>query len=328
MSNQASTALDATKSAVSSTYSYAKQGVAVGLQWVQKLFETVSTGIADAYAGANNLLGTRTIQGFEGPVTISPSRSPNLKQDLWDIWSQTYESRPVSSEAWHGALPNLGKVYGTTTDYVDVIDVGIQTLTPVGSVDALSFASKAVKRVVQRAVVEDASQLLSSTKNVKGGPGINSPIDEFDDSWIYAEAASSQVSQGTQQGYRLKLDLQTFAGGKGAGNVGNKANEFIDLTAHRKDHILNRHRAGAGKPEKTEFPATWSDDRTLHEISDVATDPKATWGVGKWDSPYAIGTRDGIDIRVDFYPSNHPQYAGKISTAYPINVPANPPTIP
>gem|GEM_PF-925064 len=218
VSNQASTALDATKSAVSSTYSYAKQGVAVGLQWVQKPFETVSTGIADAYAGANNLLGTRTIQGFEGPVTISPSRSPNLKQDLWDIWSQTYESRPVSSEAWHGALPNLGKVYGTTTDYVDVIDVGIQTLTPVGSVDALSFASKAVKRVVQRTVVEDASQLLSSTKNVKGGPGINSPIDEFDDSWIYAEAASSQVSQGMQQGYRLKLDLQTFAGGKGAGN--------------------------------------------------------------------------------------------------------------
>jgi RHS repeat-associated protein len=101
-------------------------------------------------------------------------------------------------------------------------------------------------------------------------------------------------------------------------------NCYIDLTGHRKDHILNRHRAGAGKPDKTEFPASWSDERILHEISDVATDPNSIRGMGKWDSPYVIGVRDGIEIRVDFYPNNH-KYAGQISTAYPINVPANPP---
>ncbi|NQX64626.1 EndoU domain-containing protein [Paenibacillus alba] len=98
----------------------------------------------------------------------------------------------------------------------------------------------------------------------------------------------------------------------------------VDLTGFRKDHILNRHRAGQGIPGKTEFPATWSDEKILAEISDVATDPKSTWSMGKWDSPYATGTRDGIDIRVDFYPLNHPNYAGKISTGYPTNVPANP----
>lgn len=102
------------------------------------------------------------------------------------------------------------------------------------------------------------------------------------------------------------------------------ADGFIDLTAHRKDHILNRHRAGAGKPGKTEFPAEWSDEKILHHVSDIATDPNAVRGVGKWDSPYAIGTRDGIKLRVDFYPNNHPKYAGQISSAYPINVPANP----
>ncbi|RQS16630.1 RHS repeat domain-containing protein [Burkholderia sp. Bp8998] len=32
-----------------------------------------------------------------------------------------------------------------------------------------------------------------------------------------------------------------------------------DLTEHRKDHILNRHRYGAGKPGKTEVPSHWSD---------------------------------------------------------------------
>lgn len=99
---------------------------------------------------------------------------------------------------------------------------------------------------------------------------------------------------------------------------------LVDLTEHRSAHILNRHRAGAGISGKTEFPGGWSDDQILHHVSDVATDPSAVRGLGKWDSPYAIGTRDGISIRVDFYPNNHPTYAGKISTAYPINVPPNP----
>jgi hypothetical protein len=56
---------------------------------------------------------------------------------------------------------------------------------------------------------------------------------------------------------------------------------------------------------------------------DVATDPNLVQGVGKWNSPYTIGVRDGIEIRVDFYPLNHPTRAGQISTGYPINVPAN-----
>jgi len=87
---------------------------------------------------------------------------------------------------------------------------------------------------------------------------------------------------------------------------------------------LNRHRHGANKPDKTEFPAGWSDD-ILHHVSDVATDPNSLSGVGKWNSPYVTGTREGIDIRDDFYPPNHPEYAGKISTSYPINTPPNPP---
>jgi len=102
------------------------------------------------------------------------------------------------------------------------------------------------------------------------------------------------------------------------------AGGFVDLTGFRKDHILNRHRPGAQVSGKTEFPAGWSDKKILHSVSDVATDPTATRGVGKWNSPYAIATRDGIQIRVDFYPDSHPTHAGKVSTAYPVNVPANP----
>ncbi|WP_214824108.1 EndoU domain-containing protein [Exiguobacterium algae] len=108
-------------------------------------------------------------------------------------------------------------------------------------------------------------------------------------------------------------------GAKGTGNTGkglSKIDNPVDLTDFRKDHILNRHRAGAGKG-KDECPANWSDERILHNISDIATDPKAVTGIGKWNSPYAIGVRDGVKIRVDFYPPTHPHHAGKISTAYP-----------
>jgi RHS repeat-associated protein len=103
-----------------------------------------------------------------------------------------------------------------------------------------------------------------------------------------------------------------------------KARGLVDITEHRAAHILNRHRAGTGISGKTEFPASWSDKDILHHVSDVATDPRSTMGVGKWNSPFAIGTRDGVTIRVDFYPPNHPTYAGKVSTAYPINVAPNP----
>lgn len=99
----------------------------------------------------------------------------------------------------------------------------------------------------------------------------------------------------------------------------------VDLTDFRKHHMLNNHKYGAGKPDKTEFPQDWSDEKILHYVSDIATDSNATWGMGKWDSPYAIGVREGIEIRVDFYPEAHPKYSGKISTAYPLNTPQNPP---
>lgn len=64
--------------------------------------------------------------------------------------------------------------------------------------------------------------------------------------------------------------------------------------------------------------------KILYFVSDVATDPNSIWGMGKWNSPYAIGTREGMEIRVDFYPESHPKYSGKISTAYPLNTMPNP----
>lgn len=96
----------------------------------------------------------------------------------------------------------------------------------------------------------------------------------------------------------------------------------------RAKHILDGdekgngggHRFGTGRPGKSEFPQSWSDDKILGEISDVATDPASSrepsvHGRGR---QVVSGTRDGIDIDVVI------ESDGTIVTGYPTNVPRNP----
>lgn len=106
--------------------------------------------------------------------------------------------------------------------------------------------------------------------------------------------------------------------------VDDAAKGLDDLVGFRKEHILNRHRSGAGQAGKTEFPSNWSDDKIISEVNKIANNPNAPGGVGKWNSPYKTGTVDGVEIRVDFYPPTHPMHAGKVSTAYPTNTTPNP----
>ena len=103
------------------------------------------------------------------------------------------------------------------------------------------------------------------------------------------------------------------------------ASDYVDLASpQRRRHILDGdatgggHRPGTGNPGKSEFPVGWSDDRIMHEISDVATDPSLTPRPGRGGRTIVEGTRDGIDIRV-IQEAN-----GDIVTGYPTNVPRNP----
>ncbi|PYY43316.1 EndoU domain-containing protein [Curtobacterium sp. MCPF17_046] len=61
-----------------------------------------------------------------------------------------------------------------------------------------------------------------------------------------------------------------------------------------------RHRHGTGFPGKSEFPASCSDGRIIHDISDVATDPDLEWvPQGEAGTTFiANGMRDGVAIRV------------------------------
>ena len=101
--------------------------------------------------------------------------------------------------------------------------------------------------------------------------------------------------------------------------------DFVDLaTPERRRHILDGdrtgggHRPGTGKPGKSEFPQGWSDDRIMHEISDVATDPSLTRQRQRGGRTVVTGTRDGIDIKVV------QEADGSIVTGHPTNVPRNP----
>jgi hypothetical protein len=93
----------------------------------------------------------------------------------------------------------------------------------------------------------------------------------------------------------------------------------------RTTHILDGdatgggHRAGTGIPNKSEFPASWSDSKAMHEISDVATDPKLTWTQGKNGRYTVQGTRDGVDIKVVIEKDG-----SDIVSGYPTNTPRNP----
>lgn len=92
----------------------------------------------------------------------------------------------------------------------------------------------------------------------------------------------------------------------------------------RRRHILEGdatgggHRPGLGKPGKSEFPQGWSDDRIMHEISDVATDPASIRSSGRGGRTVVEGTRDGVRIKVIL------EKDGSLVTGFPTNTPVNP----
>jgi len=110
---------------------------------------------------------------------------------------------------------------------------------------------------------------------------------------------------------------------QGSDKSGNNNGKSADLTdAKAKTHILDGdstgggHRPSTGISGKTEFPANWSDEKILHEISDVATDP-ASKVTQQGKTTIFQGTRDGVDIKVV-------SRDGRIVTGYPTNLPKNP----
>jgi len=106
--------------------------------------------------------------------------------------------------------------------------------------------------------------------------------------------------------------------------------ELINLASKKRtQHILLGDSTGGGhlwpgSPGKAVFPASWSAKKIMHNVSDLATDPKASWkqltgrpgaeftATGKPVRWAVEGVRDGINVRVIVEPRGE-----GIITAYP-----------
>jgi hypothetical protein len=93
--------------------------------------------------------------------------------------------------------------------------------------------------------------------------------------------------------------------------------DSIHVSSERASHILDGdrwgggHRHGTGRPEKTEFPAHWDDERIIDRITDVASFPDVQPVLQANQRWRARGERDGVAITVIVHPD------GRIWAAWP-----------
>ena len=96
------------------------------------------------------------------------------------------------------------------------------------------------------------------------------------------------------------------------------ATDDIRLTGERRKHILDGdqhgggHRHGTGRPDKTEFPAQWSDDEAIDAVVAVARDPGRREGRQTWHDRWRVsGDHHGVKIFAIV------ESGGRIWTAWP-----------
>jgi hypothetical protein len=158
-------------------------GAETALSWVQKPFETLSTGIADTVGAVRNLSSSGNTVDYNGD-TMQPSQSRNFLTDLKDIWSNTNEH--VSSDAWQGANPNAPDVKGTNLNYNNVLDFAAQSI-PLDVSPLLKAAKIGVNTLNDARLASKAESLLSkspplpdySNVSLLDSKGVNKPITDL-----------------------------------------------------------------------------------------------------------------------------------------------------
>lgn len=111
----------------------------------------------------------------------------------------------------------------------------------------------------------------------------------------------------------------------GAQSQINSKSVEVKLSEKRIRHILygdgtgGGHRHGANKPCKSEFPASWSDQKIIETVKKIAANDNTNWTMQ--DNGYLVSdTRiENLKIRVVLDPEEP-----EIITAYPTNVRRNP----
>ncbi|QQG37212.1 MAG: EndoU domain-containing protein [Micavibrio aeruginosavorus] len=97
------------------------------------------------------------------------------------------------------------------------------------------------------------------------------------------------------------------------------------LTAQGRQHLLygdergGGHLHGAGRPCKSEFPASWDAAAVIDRVQNIAANDNINWR--QQDNGYHVAEQTIDDIRVRVILN---QDQSRIITAYPTNVPRNP----
>ncbi len=95
--------------------------------------------------------------------------------------------------------------------------------------------------------------------------------------------------------------------------------DALRVSPERRGHILDGeaggsggHRHGIGNPGKTEFPASWNDEKIMSNVLDVAKHPDAPPVLQHRNNRWlCIGTRDSVEVSVIVLRS------GEVWTAWP-----------
>ena len=91
------------------------------------------------------------------------------------------------------------------------------------------------------------------------------------------------------------------------------------LPPDRQQHILDTHGPGRNVPNKSEFPAGWTDQQVVQTVKDIANSPTSQSLPGNAGRLGIQGQRDGVDILVVIGRDGR-----TIVTAHPTNLPKNP----
>jgi hypothetical protein len=223
------------------------------------------------------------------------SANPMVFVDVTGLWSMSADDVQniagiISTIAW-----GIAAVAAVTGVGAPVAAIASGIALAAGAVSAVAAATKAFD---------------TCTGNTKGSCG---------DSVGMAALEAASILPGA------RLIKGAAAGAKTLTGASKAADEFVDLASTaQRTHILDGHRFG-GEAGNSWFPKSWSDDKIMHSISDVATDPKLAWvrqtgplGAvftkrGKPVKFLVEGVRDEVKIRVILQPGGE-----GIVTGFPI----------
>jgi len=233
---------------------------------------------------AKGIVNARTYAELSAAGENLAEAAQAIRVDRWPRFLSDAQQRGVAAVS-DGTIPGVVKASAAGTD---------------AAVGAVSLGLVLLLMTLQNQRLGPARSSIVPSK-----PAIVSQVAPKNDK---AEPISTAPSAGAGQ------DLSPDPGG-------------VVISDDRRKHILDGdahgggggHGPGRNRPNKTEFPPDWSDDRVVAAIKDIANDPASSRETQPDGRIKVTGSRDGVDIRVIVEADKK-----TIVTGYPTNLPRNP----